>query len=911
MATWLDQELSDEWPDQQSESYVPQTSVSGSSENDFAGPTVAIQEDGDTHTPQWKRALRSTGDDPSVARFFDHSSDASASSSAARPRGNIFAPDTYVNERLSDLASRLVPQEHSTQSVPTDESQARSGTTVTSGRSSLDRATAANTHANTRLSGNGDTDLRNLAQQGREFFEKLVRKFPNGPPASAPDSGGSSNGSHAPLPHRRDNSLDGLEADLNKNNTSNSQNSANGGTLDVQSTVSASTEAGDLDEPPSALGQLPLEPTMSPRAIRRGISWANDDDDKSISHEFSRQFRQRDREPANKESSIMYQDVSYSASRRKLAERFREMGLEGTDRFALTSLDWSDEDLDSFLGFDEFFPRLRVLSASRNDISSLAGLPSSLVTLDLSTNLLGRHTTFPQLTILSELDISNNHLEDLRPLKHLRALRCLRIRHNRLKSLEGIEKLPGLSVLDVAHNNLVSLQTQLGTLEAIDASYNMIVDAICDEPQLKRLKLDHNALESVEAIPSVEVLNVSYNPFFQLDLCAGWDSLNYLNYDGNTNFLRIGGRGIRKFSWQLRDKPDEVSDLSELLRDAREIRLAGISYQTLFGKNHLFACESLDLMNAGVSRLPSSFSKRFPRLISLNLAGNILRSLPTLPSMLERLSLAGNPVATHVPSVVHGLRHLKLLDTRPGQVYDSATYLALKPSSTRTAAEYPCLAWLNGVNLMEIRLHNSAKLSPLYRMKDGYEDQDSSLLFDSDSSAGLLTSAYRGSSKAPVAESSARLGSPVVQSSKDGLASIETTPNSSMDEDQGEPHRFYSRESQPTMEEHQSGDRPSNSPRLDIDAHSMNIAGQIRPSLSLSTQSPPAPLDLKPTPLESAERSHIREAPSLQSHLFEPLPEVPNVDMGYKPVEVFDILRSVIARERLVRAGVDLAQLHL
>lgn len=904
MATWLDRELSDEWPEQHSESYVPQTSVSGSSEDDFGGPTVAIQENGDAHTPQWKKALSPTKQDPSVARFFDNSSDASASTSSARPRGNIFAPDTYVNERLSDLASQLVQKDQSTR---TDDSNSKSGTFATSGRSSLDRATAANTHANTRLSENPDGDLKNLAEQGREFFDKLIRKFPNGPPGS--NAKQSLSEDHSPSPHRHDNSLDGLEADLNKQNSSTSQNSANGGTLDVNSTQSISTEAGDLDEPPSALGRVPLEPTYSPRAIRRDVSWSNDDH--SVSHEFSKQFREKQRVPEPRESSIMYKDVSYSVSRRKLAERFREMGLRGADRYALTSLDWSDDDLESFLGFEEFFPRLRVLSASRNEISNLAGLPSSLVTLDISSNLLGRQTTFPSLTILSELDISNNNLEDLRPLKNLRALRCLRIRRNRLRTLEGIEDLPGLSILDVSYNHLESLHTQLGTLEAVDASHNMIVDAICDEPQLKRLKLDHNALEILEAVPSVEVLNVSYNASLELDLCAGWDSLKYLNYDGNTKFARIAGRGIRKFSWQVTRMPLEVPDLSDFLRDAREIRLSGIPFRVVLGKSYNFACESLDLMNAGLSRIPASFARCFSRLISLNVSGNSLRSLHALPSLLERLSIAGNPVAAYVPAVVHGLRHLKLLDTRPGQVYDTASYLALKPGSTRAAAEYPCLAWLNGNKLMEVRLRDSTKLSPLYRINDGLEDLESSSLFDSDSSVPLIPeTGSRIPSRGPTAESSACLDSPIVMNNALDSDHNERSSHSSLKiENHPSLNKSHSAESQHYLDQQRNSERLLNSGPLSSSSHTSRSRRLQRPSLSMSSIStPPATLGLNPTPLESP---HKRNTPQEDPQLFEPLPEVPNVVADYKPVEVFELLSAIVARERLVSAGVDLAQLHL
>ena len=75
-----------------------------------------------------------------------------------------------------------------------------------------------------------------------------------------------------------------------------------------------------------------------------------------------------------------------------------------------------------------------------------------------------------------------------------------------------------------------------------------------------------------------------------------------------------------------------------------------------------------------------------------------------------------------------------------------------------------------------------------------------------------------------------------------------------------------------------------------------------------TTSTPPATLGLNPTPLESP---HKRVTPQEDPQLFEPLPEVPNVVADYKPVEVFELLSAIVARERLVSAGVDLAQLHL
>ncbi|KAL1311720.1 hypothetical protein AAFC00_001818 [Neodothiora populina] len=114
---------------------------------------------------------------------------------------------------------------------------------------------------------------------------------------------------------------------------------------------------------------------------------------------------------------------------------------------------------------------LRHLSLSDNGLTfitahSLAPLASTLLSLDLSSNLL---TEIPEslatLTNLRALNLSNCMIDSLHSLVRnpLPAITTLNLRSNRLVSLAGIERLPSLETVDLRDNRLTD-PTELARL---------------------------------------------------------------------------------------------------------------------------------------------------------------------------------------------------------------------------------------------------------------------------------------------------------------------------------------------------------------------------------------------------------------------------------------------------------------
>ncbi|QSZ36285.1 hypothetical protein DSL72_007411 [Monilinia vaccinii-corymbosi] len=342
---------------------------------------------------------------------------------------------------------------------------------------------------------------------------------------------------------------------------------------------------------------------------------------------------------------------------------------------------------------DEFCEHLEELKVSKNEISQLNGVPSSLRHLVISHNRLSDLTSWGHLWNLQQVDVSNNQIESLSCFKNLVHLRSLHADNNKITSLHGIGTLDGLITLRLRGNPIETVDlegTNLKQLETLDLRDCQIseVKNICQLPKLSSLDLENNNL--VEFLKpgdtcSAREIRLSFNKLESFDASLT-PEVRILYLDAN-RIKTISGLLHKRnlYSLSVREQqPGTILDKS-FLHDAFEVRklfLSGNYLGTFNPGVEYLNLQYLELANCGITSLPDDFGLMVSNVRVLNLNFNGLQEFQCLLGIvrLKKLLLAGNRL-TKVERLTRTLRafpYLTTVDMRNNHVNHNFYPIALE-----------------------------------------------------------------------------------------------------------------------------------------------------------------------------------------------------------------------------------------
>ncbi|KAF9101263.1 hypothetical protein BGX29_005838 [Mortierella sp. GBA35] len=378
----------------------------------------------------------------------------------------------------------------------------------------------------------------------------------------------------------------------------------------------------------------------------------------------------------NLNQGMMAEQSSFSHAEGELIRYIT--GLHPWDEWdQVKSLDLTKREVESTIRLNHLVPNLEVLILNENQVPYLTGVPKSVKTLQVRSNLLSDLTNFGHLANLQYLDISHNAIEDLTGLSSLVHLRELIAEGNNIKSVSALQQMDGLIRLDVSRNSLTSLDfrwSKLQRLEFLNVSHNRIeqLENLESLAGLIHANLAHNCIEDislVQPLRRLRILRLSENKLltFNADSFPGLRTL-YLD-DNRLQSLENCQTLTRLENFSARDQEGEGIDLdmTEFI-NSRKLYLSGNPIHALNFEMGFYRLEYLEICAGCLSELPIDFATLFPNLRGLNLSYNGLDSLAALDGLhrLRRLIFVGNSLKSFsdVLSLVKRMRSLVTLDLR-------------------------------------------------------------------------------------------------------------------------------------------------------------------------------------------------------------------------------------------------------
>ena len=327
----------------------------------------------------------------------------------------------------------------------------------------------------------------------------------------------------------------------------------------------------------------------------------------------------------------------------------------------LRHLDLIGRGLTALHNLDEYCQVLEKLSASKNRLRDVLGLPSSLRILTVQQNHLSSMTSWSHLYNLQYLDISGNEVEGLEGLACLYHLRELDASNNMIRDIDPVLDLDGLQCLSLRGNDLQDLDFEGGELTRLvrlDASRNHIASVHGLEwlPSLTELSLEHNDLRewapADAQLQSLKELRLSDNRLTVLDL-ALTPNVKILHLDRNAIsklFHLADAHQLDTLSIQEQaESRDIVSDILTTPNDCQKLVLS--SNVVAGGKlrlpsQPLFSLRHLEIASCGISSMRTDFGLSIPNCRVLNLNFNAISSITQLQGMhhLNKLCIASNRV---------------------------------------------------------------------------------------------------------------------------------------------------------------------------------------------------------------------------------------------------------------------------
>jgi Leucine-rich repeat (LRR) protein len=346
-----------------------------------------------------------------------------------------------------------------------------------------------------------------------------------------------------------------------------------------------------------------------------------------------------------------------SLSIKKLVEKLTE--VEPYEPFweHIKEIDLRTKQLTNLHKLDEFCKQLEELDVSRNRISQLDGVPSTVRHLRITHNCLTDLAAWGHLSNLQYIDVSNNEIESLSAFKYLVHLRGLRADNNQIKSLDGIGQLDGLLTLRMRGNLVENIDfdgTKLQRLTDLDLQNNKltIVQSVQELRSLSTLnlmenKLSHFSLGDPDTLWSLKYLKLSGNNLESIDV-SRYPNLRLLYLDRNRLGLVTGLLKTKHLdSLSLREQQTGARINLAFLSEAFEVRKLFLSGNLLDSFNpqvDFLNLQYLELANCGLQFLPPELGQMISNTRVLNLNLNALRDISPLVGIirLKKLHLAGN-----------------------------------------------------------------------------------------------------------------------------------------------------------------------------------------------------------------------------------------------------------------------------
>ncbi|KAL5244269.1 hypothetical protein ACI65C_011679 [Semiaphis heraclei] len=182
--------------------------------------------------------------------------------------------------------------------------------------------------------------------------------------------------------------------------------------------------------------------------------------------------------------------------------------------------------------------RLRLLSMQHNLLTKLDGISgaglSRLVFLDVYGNQLERITGLESLNNLRVLLLGKNRIKRIEGLKTLHRLEVLDLHGNQLTQVGGLQSQGELKVLNLAGNQIKVLGSLdlagLRSLRELNLRRNRLkcLLGFSETPQLTKLFLSNNEINTIEDMPSLVHLNklqelaIDNNPVSAVDECVSF-----------------------------------------------------------------------------------------------------------------------------------------------------------------------------------------------------------------------------------------------------------------------------------------------------------------------------------------------------------------------------------------------------
>ncbi|KAG8214791.1 hypothetical protein J3R82DRAFT_9927 [Butyriboletus roseoflavus] len=344
----------------------------------------------------------------------------------------------------------------------------------------------------------------------------------------------------------------------------------------------------------------------------------------------------------------------------------------------LSSLDLSKKSLDSVARLKEFLPKLDSLTLNCNQLSWLSGVPTSLRTLSVASNILTGVTSFSHLQNLESLDISNNDIDSLTQLQCLRHLRELKADGNRITSLDGLQKLEALTKLSVQCNVIEEVDLSLfrwPRLEMLDLSQNGLVrvaSLASSLPALMVLNFDGNLLDDIDAggcMTRLRILRASNNRLHSLNV-GQFPNARTLYLDNNSLAGLVKGERLAKLeNLSMRNQGCRDFHLStRQFRDVKRLYLSGNKLKTNFIEEACYNLVYLELAACRLTSLPRELAGLTPNLRVLNLNYNFLEDVAGLEGLtrLKKLTMIGSRLKGTKPliRVLQRMPDVEMVDLR-------------------------------------------------------------------------------------------------------------------------------------------------------------------------------------------------------------------------------------------------------
>ncbi|GJM32133.1 MAG: hypothetical protein DHS20C18_11340 [Saprospiraceae bacterium] len=373
-------------------------------------------------------------------------------------------------------------------------------------------------------------------------------------------------------------------------------------------------------------------------------------------------------------------------------QRYYNLQIPPAQRLEVRELFLSQQQEDRLQANLHLFPNLQILSVID---SQLEQFPEAIL----------------QLPLLEELILKNNQISLIpAQIYRLNSLKKLNLSGNNLHTWpEALSAMPQLQQLDLSGNALSEIPKsfkELKNLERLQLADNQITNMpreIGHLQQLKELNLEGNQIKrlprSMEKCRQLEVCRLSKNRLTSLpDMMESWSNLNILDVRENR---------LKSLPQTLQNCPT----LQRLLVAKNRCKtipnfISGFSWLKVLDFSHngiekinkqlagCLALDQLDLSNNSLSHLPDL--DKMSQLERLNLAGNQLTELPTLPTRLKYLDLSRNRLSQWPNALTHlsRLRALSLeynridqLPTTFGRLNDSLQSLKLKNNPVKCPAK--------------------------------------------------------------------------------------------------------------------------------------------------------------------------------------------------------------------------------